>query len=223
MKRLIIIGEGQTEQAFCKDVLQPHFVHKHIYIDNPTISKSGGGIVAWKHLMADINRFLKGESQCVVTLLIDFYGINDKHEFPAWEAAKMIPDKSKRMAHLESAMADEIGADYQHRFIPYIQVHEFEAVLFSDRKIFERCFTANEYQDYALLEATFNEYDNPEDINDSPETAPSKRMEKIVRDYTTKPSTKSFWGPMLAQEIGLQKIRSKCPRFNAWINKLENI
>jgi hypothetical protein len=48
-------------------------------------------------------------------------------------------------------------------------------------------------------------------------------MEKILRDYTTKPSTKSFWGPMLAQEIGLKKIRSKCPRFNAWIDKLENI
>ncbi|WP_421977586.1 DUF4276 family protein [Roseivirga seohaensis] len=222
MKRLIIIGEGQTEQAFCKDILQPHFNKFDIFIQNPTISKSGGGIVEWVHLKADIERFLRS-SDASVTLLIDYYGIKDKHSFPGWEESKRIPDKAKRMDYLESAMSQDIE-ETRNRFIPYIQLHEFEGLLFADERVFDRSFTQEEYDDYEYLQATFREFKNPEDINDGSKTAPSKRLERILRDYTSnKPSTKAFWGPMLAGEIGLDQIRRKCPRFNQWIENLEQI
>ena len=51
--------------------------------------------------------------------------------------------------------------------------------------------------------------------NDGSTTAPSKRLDDIIDDYS-----KVVYGSLLAQEIGLKKIQEKCPRFNAWINKL---
>ena len=50
MKRIIIISEGQTEQSFCNDVLQPHLNERGIYIENPAIKKTEGEIVHWDAL-----------------------------------------------------------------------------------------------------------------------------------------------------------------------------
>lgn len=222
MRRIIIIGEGRTEQSFCKDILEPHFLQHGSYIANPTISKSGGGIVAWQHLKADIERFLKSPG-VFVTTFIDYYGIQDRHAFPEWAESKAIPDRAQRMAHLEAAMAADISPDLGYRFIPYIQLHKFEGLLFSDIAALERSFTPAEFADRQYLDETINSFSNPEDINDSTATAPSKRLERIIGPYNSKPSTKSLWGPLIAQEIGLQKIRSRCPRFNGWVSKLESL
>ncbi|VXD20874.1 DUF4276 family protein [Marinoscillum sp. 108] len=226
MKRLIIIGEGQTEQAFCEEILRPHFYSHDIQIESPTISKTGGGIVAWHHLKDDIMRYLS-RPDVYVTLLIDYYGIQDKHAFPEWENAKQIPPRpglANRMDHLEQGMATDIPDAVRYRFIPYIQLHEFEALLFANKEVFDRSFTANEFEDYDYLNETITAFPNPEDINDGTETAPSKRLERILTNYTShKPSTKALWGPLLADAIGLKVIRNKCPRFNAWIETLENI
>ncbi|OQX97049.1 MAG: hypothetical protein B6I20_13495 [Bacteroidetes bacterium 4572_117] len=139
MKRIIIIGEGQTEQIFCNDVLQPFFNKHGLYIENPKIKKSGGGIVAWKVLKKQIELHLK-DTSVVVTLLIDYYGIYPKHDYPKWEEAKTIVDKKERMTFLENAMADEVDESLRYRFVPYIQLHEFEGLLFSDISVFKENF-----------------------------------------------------------------------------------
>ncbi|MCC5917667.1 MAG: DUF4276 family protein [Cryomorphaceae bacterium] len=82
MKQLIIIGEGQTEQAFCKDVLYDHFFNHEIIIHNPTIKKSKGGIVAWRALKKEIETHLKSSPSAIVTTLIDYYGLKEEHHFP---------------------------------------------------------------------------------------------------------------------------------------------
>ncbi|HCX24376.1 MAG: hypothetical protein CMB80_34100 [Flammeovirgaceae bacterium] len=223
MTRLIVIGEGATEQAFCKDILEPHFL-PDLIIHAVTIKKSRGGIVHWSFLKKQIEEHLKQDQSAYVTLFIDYYGIKDQHEFPSWEAAQAIPGKSIRMDHLEGAMSHEITEGLRRRFIPYIQLHETEGLLFSDKRVYDESFTQEEFDDYTYLEETFNQFDNPEEINDGPDTHPSKRLERILRDYTSnKPSTKAHWGPLIATEIGLPTIRRKCPRFNAWVEKLENI
>ena len=71
---------------------------------------------------------------------------------------------------------------------------------------------------YDYLVATINDFNNPEMINDGSETAPSKRLSKIIQGYS-----KISYGSLVAEEIGLLKIRTKCPRFSGWITKLENI
>ena len=215
MKRLIIIGEGQTEQAFCHDVLQPHFITKGISIQNPTIKKSRGGIINWNDLKMEIQNYFQSDPTILVTLLIDYYGIHSKHGFPKWDHSLNIADKNVRMDFLEQAMLDEIDDRFQHRFIPYIQLHEFEGLLFSSQRVFDDNFEDHEFDDYPYLEETFEQFDNPEMINDGKATAPSKRFERIIIGYQ-----KTVHGPLLAEEIGLSRIREKCPRFNHWIEKL---
>lgn len=135
MKRLIIIGEGQTEQAFCNDVLQPYFNSKGIIIQNPTIKKSKGGIVDWSEFKKQIETHLKQDASVHVTLLIDYYGIKEKHQFPKWKEFISIPDKTYRLTLLEKAMDDNLDPALQNRFIPYIQLHEFETLLFSEKRL----------------------------------------------------------------------------------------
>jgi hypothetical protein len=218
MKRLIIIGEGQTEQAFCKDILQPFFATKSIYIQNPTIKKTKGGIVPWKELKKEILNHLKSDTTVCVTLLMDYYGIIPKHDFPEWEESQTIVDKNKRMDFLENAMLREIGKKYENRFIPYIQLHEFEGLLFCDKHVFDANFEREEFLDYNYLNETIERNANPEMINDGKTTAPSKRLSKIILGYQ-----KTVHGPLLAEEIGLKAMREKCPRFNNWIEKLSEI
>lgn len=217
MKRIIIICEGQTEQAFCNDVLQSHFNSLNIYIDYPTIEKTQGGISSWQSLKRQIINHLKQDKTAVITTFIDYYGIKAKHCFPSWQESLEKTDKFERLAFLENAMTLEIEESLQIRFIPYMQLHEFEGLLFSDLKVFDDNFEKEEFNDYTYLVETIKAFSNPELINDGIETAPSKRLSKIIHSYD-----KTIMGPILASEIGLAVIRQKCQRFNDWISKLEN-
>ena len=122
------------------------------------------------------------------------------------------------MDFLERAMFDEIEEQYQYRFIPYIQLHEFECLLFCDKQVFDDYFEEKDFADYHCLEKTLSEFANPEDINDGRMTAPSKRLATIITGYQ-----KTVYGPLLAGEIGLAKIRARCPRVNRWIGHLSRI
>ncbi|MEZ4827846.1 MAG: DUF4276 family protein [Bacteroidia bacterium] len=218
MKRLIIIGEGQTEQEFCIKILAPYLQDKGIIVQTPTIKHSGGGIVGWHKLKDQIERHLRSEKNVLVSLLIDFYGIQERHDFPDWKQNKKIVEKNLRMDAIEESMANSVSENLRRCFIPYLQLHEFEALLFCDQRVFSAIFNDNEITNNTLLEDTINRYDCPEDINDSPETSPSARLRKVIKRYN-----KVVHGIHLAEEIGLEKMREKCPRFSNWIQKLEAI
>lgn len=216
MKRLIIICEGETEQEFCKDVLNNHFFSRDIVIETSLIKKSMGGIVAWEHIKSQILLHLKED--VTVTLLIDFYGIKDYHNFSKWAESKTIVNKIDRMTFLENAMKEEIDDRVRFRFIPYIQLHEFEGLLFNNIETFKNIIPENEFTNIRELETTINSNINPELINDGATTAPSKRLERLILGYN-----KIVYGAVLAEEIGLERIRAKAVRFNDWIAKLESI
>ncbi|MBR8536636.1 DUF4276 family protein [Carboxylicivirga sediminis] len=214
MTRITIIGEGQTEQAFCNDVLSPLLIEKNIYPHNAIITKSGGGIVSWAALKKEISNYLKHDPNLIVTTLIDYYGLKKEHGFPKWDEAHTKVDRAERMSILEQGMLEDIDENLRNRFIPYIQLHEFEGLLFSKIEAFDECFEENEFNDYNYLVETTNT-DNPENINDGATTAPSKRLKRIIKGYK-----KPLYGSMIAEEIGLRTIRDKCPRFNKWIEKI---
>lgn len=219
MTRISIICEGQTEQEFCNKVLQPHFNLIEIYLETPTIAKTRGGIVGWEALKYQIEKALKKDSTVFVTTLIDFYGIHAHHKYPNWEEATQQKDKNVGIDKIEKGMLDDLAPDLRGRFIPYIQLHEFEALLFSDIHVYNDCFEPNEFSDYNYLEETIAEYSNPEMINDGAETAPSKRLSKIIKGSYYK----VVYGALITEAIGLVKIRHKCTRFNTWMDKLETL
>ncbi len=224
MKHIIIVCEGQTEQSFCNDVLQKHFNELDIYIYYPTIKKPQGGIVKWEFLKSQVEKHLIDDNRAFVTTLIDYYGMQARHKYPFWQTVQSYADKNLAVTQIESGMLADLSPDFKSRFIPYIQLHEFEGLLFSDMNVFNNNFEESEFLDYGYLVNTINQYPNPELINDGNETAPSKRLSKIIKGYfSDNENYKVVYGSLLAHDIGLQKIRSKCPRFNNWITRLENI
>ena len=126
-----------------------------------------------------------------------------------------------RAAHVEDAirrdLQEELGGGFHaNRFVPYVMLHEFEALLFSDCEKF-----ANAIERPALaqkMQAIVDAAGEPEAIDDTPEGAPSKRIEALIPEYD-----KLHLGILAALEIGLDKIRAACPHFNAWLTRLEEI
>lgn len=218
MKRVIIVCEGQTEQAFCKTNLLLHLQSKEIFIQTPLIKHSRGGIVKWSILKQQIDTHLKSDTTAVVTTFIDYYGMYSKYEFPQWEACEKIRDRNARMDALEKAMHESIQENFRLRFIPYLQLHEFEGLLFNDINIIYSQIPPEDIVDKEELKKIFADYDNPEMINNNKATSPSHRLERIIKGYN-----KVVYGDILAEAIGLVRIRAKSPRFNNWVTKLENI
>lgn len=218
MKRIIIVCEGPTEIEFCRTVLYPYFFAKSIYIQTPLIKKSGGGIVPWLALSKQIRNHLLQDGSAIVTTFIDYYGIPAKFDFPCWAEASMIADKQERMLTLENGMKQSIEDSIRHRFIPYIQLHEFEGLLFCEMETFDQLIPQEDLLDKPELISTIQNNPNPELINDTPDNAPSYRLKRLIRGYN-----KIVYGALLAENIGLERLRIKCPRFNQWITNLESI
>jgi hypothetical protein len=218
MKRVIVICEGPTEIEFCKDVLYPYFINIGIIIQTPLIKKSGGGIVPWPALKKQIEIHLLQDRAAYVTTIIDYYGIHAQYQFPDWESAHRNPDKNQRMTILEAAMHQSVNNSLNNRFIPYLQLHEFEGLLFNNIEAFTNQIPEGEFVDKDELIKTIENHPNPELINDTPNNAPSYRLKRLIKGYS-----KIVYGAILAREIGLERIRAKCPRFDNWIIQLEGL
>lgn len=211
MKRLFIVVEGQTEEAFVKELMAPYFIQNGIYDVRPVIIQTSkghkGGFVNYEHLKNDILRLLKSQGQdVVVTTFVDFFRCP---ELPNQKDIEALPSHIKRVEEMGKSISDDIN---DWRFIPYIQLHEFEALLFSAVNGFEIYF---EDQVSNEIQGIIDSFDNPEEINSSPETAPSKRLIRIIPYYD-----KVIYGNIVALEIGLPTILARCPRFRGWIDCL---
>lgn len=218
MKRVIIICEGHTEREFCNTIIAPFFASLGIYLNTPLIKHSHGGIVPWSILQRQISIHLCTERNAHVTTLIDYYGIKKDHGFPKWEESQKISDANKRVSIMEQGMRESLGEELCSRFIPYIQLHEFEGLLFSNIDVFESVVPKGDLVGIEELRQTVATFDNPEMINNSLETSPSHRLKRIVRGYE-----KVVYGNYLTEGIGLSRIRERCPRFNHWIESLMNV
>ncbi len=216
MKRLIIVCEGPTESAFCLEVLAPEFRKSDIYVQAPLVKKSNGGIVPWPSIKRQLEMHLH-EGNAYVSLFIDFYGIRDSYKFPGWIESKNIMSLTDRWQFLCERMKADISPDLAARFIPYLQIHEFESLLFSDIDVFKNNFDSKE-MDFSILEKTIQEFDTPEEINTRPTLAPSKRLLSSIPAYE-----KVVYGNCIAMDIGLDKMMNQCPLFKRWISTLLSI
>jgi len=210
MRGVYIICEGHTEKEFVNSVLRPYFNNYQIYDVRPILMSTGksqkGGDIKFDRLKLNIETLLKHNNDIIVSTLIDFYKL--KSDFPKYELALKINNKIKRVDFLENSLAEVIN---NHRFNPYIQLHEFEALVFSSIGGFASIGTVN----FKLLNKTFNSYPNPEDINENPLTSPSNRLKEIIQGYD-----KINHGIMIIRETGIKTIINKCPRFSKWVETL---
>ena len=216
MKRLIIICEGLTEIEFCQKLLHSHFFDLNIEIQEV----NHGGNISWNKLYKQINATLKHDSTAYVTTFIDFYGLNKPVLFPNWNDAILLKkDPYQRVEKLEQSMADAFHDNVKYRFIPNFILHEFEGLLFNELSHFEFLFDYNDFKNKAELVSVLNEFTNPELINETKETSPSHRLTDVIFNKFNK----TIHGILLAESIGLYRIRQKSAHFNKWISKLEKV
>jgi len=220
-----LIVEGQTEEAFAKAVLMPHLASAGVYLHPKVVQfspRSKGGIVRYDPVRADIIRWMKSDRTPGLhfSTMFDLYALPDS--FPGNGGAGNA-DIHARARAVELAIRNDIlgalgdKAPPPQRFIPYVQVHEFEALLFVEPEAFgqviENCGAA-----LKSLRGMRKTFASPEHINDSRETAPSKRIEKVLPGYR-----KRLHGPAIAAKIGLDAIRRECLHFNEWLTQLEKL
>ncbi|MDP2087809.1 MAG: DUF4276 family protein [Flavobacteriaceae bacterium] len=217
MKRLIIVVEGDTEKEFVDKVLSPYLYAKGLLSVNCfKIKHTKGGLTKYQHLKTDLINCVY-ESNVLVSTLIDFYAL--PKDFPKYEEAKTIVNRANRLAFLEKAIVEDLEAEKGKAFpnlLPYIQLHEFEALVFSSIDAIKSLYS-NEDAKFNELEKIMEAHPNPEDINDKPETAPSKRLknDQLIRGYN-----KVNDGIMIIEEAGIDTVLRKCPRFNNWVETL---
>ena len=214
---VIVIVEGKTEEIFINSILKEYLSYKDIYMMPIQISKPGqkGGDVKFSRAVKDIGIHMKQRKDTYVGLFVDYYGL--KQDWPGLNQAnkKTEPFKIASIINNETHKAvnnelSEYSSD--SRFIPYVNVHEFEALLFSDPV----CLTSSLKINQSEIDNILKEFGDPEKIDNSPITAPSKRIEDLFPRYK-----KTSTGITVAKDIGIDRMRDKCKVFNNWINRLE--
>jgi hypothetical protein len=223
MVRLYFYVEGPTEQGYVSRVLRPHLAKFGVWVMGPVLAASGrkhghisrGGGRRYQPMRKDLGNLLKQDAHAGTrfTTMFDLYGLYDG--FPGWdEAEKQRHIPQERILTLERAFAADVG---DHRFIPHIQLHEFETILLCDPSHFTLVYEGSG-AGIAALQAAVAAATSPELVNDGASTAPSKRIISVFPRYS---GEKPTIGVDLAECVGIDETRSLCPHFDHWLKTLE--
>ena len=220
MMRILVHVEGQTEENFVDTVLAPH-LYRFGYTDvsarllgNARQRSKRGGTRRWDSVRKGILDHLRTDRTALATTMVDYYGL--PHTWPGREQAGRHATLRERAYAVEQAILADVSKEIGRppRFVPYVVMHEFEGLLFSAPDRFAHSLGK---PDLAPKFQTIREsFETPEDINDSPDTAPSKRIRKLYKGYQ-----KPLMGPTALQQIGLDTVRGVCPLFDRWVEALE--
>lgn len=223
MKKLIIICEGKTETFFIKNVLSNYmpsitFLPQTIPTgSNPQGGSSKGGALNYDRVKRYIEN-LKFTNDYITTFF-DFYGL--PNNFPSYSTLNSNLTIYQKIDKLEKAFYDDIINDFpslKDKFFPYIQLHEFETLLFTDIKKAFQDMRISDQNLTNLNDILINFNDNPEEINNSIETAPSKR---IIKAFPAFQKTKD--GVIGIQNMGLNDIEQKCQHFKKWLDYIRSL
>ncbi|MDI9334277.1 MAG: DUF4276 family protein [Cytophagales bacterium] len=228
MARLLVHVEGDTEEMFVNDVLAPHLLISGFTsvsarkLGNGRQRAKRHGIKPWSVVKEVICDQLIRDGESYATLIVDYYALPATGN-RSWPGR----DQANNLAHVHKAshIQNQMHADLQkthpnsaRRFIPFVVMHELEGLLFSDCQAAARGFCR---PDVALqMQRIRNAFDSPEHINDSPQTAPAKRLNALIQRYEDQ---KPWLANLAAIEIGLATIRRECLGFNQWLSQLEDI
>lgn len=222
MIRLHIICEGISEVKFVKDILAWHLAEFDISVvasaittskDRKTGIQHKGGISSYNQIRREIRNWMQTDKNpdSYFSTMIDFYGF--PHDFPRYHETANETDLYYKIERLETNFFRDID---DMRFIPYLQLHEFEALIFADPSQLKYEYLGSDAQIDNLIR--LSQEIAPEEINDNSNTAPSKRILQAIPAYD-----KAYAASAVLQRIGLDKLRQRCPHFNEWVEILERL
>jgi hypothetical protein len=218
MKRGLVLVEGQTEEQFVNDCLGPYLRDKGLILERPTIVVTKrvaggpnfkGGISSYGQVQRDLQRLLHDGHASVITTVLDYYAL--PKDFPGMESRPAGSPRS-RVEHVETAWAAAAG---DRRFVPHLALHEFEAWVYADPSRLEPFMFDDDPGVIEAITKIAASHPTPEDIDDGPMTAPSKRLRDVFAAYQ-----KPLHGPLAVSAIGIDRIRDVCSHFDCWLSKL---
>lgn len=224
-KIIHILCEGQTEQEFVEAVLRPYLQSKgiagvkSILVTTNKKKNIRGGMLSFGQAMADLDLMCRSKQdgeheKHVFTTMFDLYALPG--DFPGFAENEVVADPYSRVHNLEKAFAEAVG---DVRFVPYIQLHEFEALLFCGIDHLVKMYPCSK-KCCERLKRDLIDAGNPELIDNGMDTAPSKRIIKAVeagrKAHYNKPKTAKY----VTGQVGIDVLREKCRHFDEWINKL---
>jgi hypothetical protein len=205
-RRVLVLAEGQTELVFVRDALQPHLRRFQVEI----VATSLGGVSNWSQLQREI-RMLCRDSNAVVTTLLDLYGLPS--DTPG--VSRAIVDPRARVQHIEHSINETIDSQ---NLRAHLQLHEFEAFLFVDVEVTASAAGLSARAVRSAIATALKTAAEPELVNDSPNTAPSKRIAGAWPDFS-----KTVDSGRIAATLGLERLRVACPHFGEWLTWLESL
>jgi len=225
MIRLYFYVEGQTEQGYVTRVLTPHLAGFGVQVMGAVLAASGrkhghfsrGGGRRYQPMRNGLGNLLRQQKGAGIrfTTMFDLYALHNG--FPGWdEAEKQRHLPRERVLTLERAFAADVD---DRRFIPHIQLHEFETILLCEPSHFALVYE-NRGAGIAALQDAVAAATSPELVNDGEATAPSKQ---IIGQFPQYSGQKTTVGVELAHCVGIETTRSLCPHFDRWLKTLESL
>lgn len=223
MIEVVVVGEGQTEETFVRDLLAPALAPMGIYLTPrlvPTGPHNRGGSLSERRVLRFLRNTLRERGDTYVTTFFDLYGLPP--EFPGVEASAPITDPLARAVTIEQALAAaavQVAGCRADRIVPHVQPHEFEALLFADT---DRVIELDDAWRGAAepLRDARRSAASPEHVNDGPLTHPSARLRALLREPRF---DKVLHGTAGAARIGLATLRAECRHFGAWLARIESL
>lgn len=226
-KVLHILCEGQTEQGFADKVLKPYLQEQGIASVKSTMVTTNrkmniqGGMLSYQQAKQDLSILFKSNqddeyTSHIFTTMFDFYAL--PNDFPNYSEAIKIQDKYQMIDSVEASFANDIN---ECRFIPYIQLHEFEALVFCGIEYLKELYPECD-KSVKILCNILTEFDNPELINHGSSTAPSKRIIHAIESEAKQKYkyNKPKSGTFVTENVGIDKLRHDCPHFSKWLERL---
>jgi len=216
--RVYVVVEGATEESFLNTVVAPALWTWGVNVIPIIVGAPGhkGGKPKYSRVKKDVVKLLKEDQYAYCSTMLDLYGLGT--DFPGMPVDENLRSLEKAVT-IEEAVKHAIVAEHPDlrpdlRFLPYIQLYEYEGLLFSDPTAFATGIGQESLrQQFQLIR---DQFPTPEDINDNPNSAPSKRVLRVHSSYQ-----KVLDGTLAAQAVGLQRMRRECPHFCQWIEWLE--
>ena len=219
---VIVVGEGQTEETFVRDVLAPPLATNRIFLYPRLIRTSPfgqGGALRYARVLRDLRNTLRQRADTYVSTFFDLYRLDP--EYPGYDEGHVLSDPLARAALIERRFRQAVVAEAgcrEDRFLPHIQPYEFEALLFSDASRLGEI--EPEWKPLVgKLVAMRAAVSSPEYIDDGPDTHPSERLQRVLRPRYRK----VLHGARATLQIGLPQIAEQCHHFAEWLNRLRGL
>lgn len=212
MRNIYLYCEGQTEEMFINEILYPYFTNLNIWV-RPIVcttkrtksAKYRGGVSDYQKIRSELCCLCKQHHNELVTTMFDYYAMPSNT--PSIDCSD--PDVYRRINIIEEAITHDVG---QSNCFFGLMLHEFESLLFSRPEAFAAVADSTTVQKIVeIREGAIS----PEHINNSFETAPSKRLEQLMPNYA-----KVKNGIIISKEIGIDCMLAQCKHFKEWIDRI---